>query len=136
MLQLLRFTFDYCGVKQSQMYRQVGVFMDNIHKHIINRQRHGKLFLTFTNKSLLFCFTQKIKLGEYDFALDEIADQSGNEGFDDIPEELKETEEDRLLDEKEAEALKKFDKVLNWLWAGVGVFAAVVIIIKLVQLFL
>ena len=79
---------------------------------------------------------QKIKLGEYDFALDEIADQSGNEGVDDIPEELKETEEDRLLDEKEAEALKKFDKVLNWLWDGVGVFAAVVIIIKLVQLFL
>ena len=79
---------------------------------------------------------QKIKNGEYDFALDEITDQGDEEGFDDIPEELRETEEDRLLDEKDAEALRKFDKVLNWLWAGVGVFAAIVLIVKLVQSFL
>ena len=79
---------------------------------------------------------QKIKQGEYDFALDEALESESDEGFDDIPEELKETEEDRLLDEKDAETLRKFDKVLNWLWAGVGVFAMIVIIIKLVQRFL
>ena len=42
---------------------------------------------------------QKIKEGTYDFTLDET---EGEEVFDEIPEELQETEEDRLLDEKEA----------------------------------
>ena len=58
---------------------------------------------------------QKIKLGEYDFSLDEETEEDSEESFEDIPEELLETEEDRLLDEEEAEKLKKFDKVLNWL---------------------
>ena len=61
---------------------------------------------------------QQIKDGTYDFALDE---QDSDEGFDEIPEELRETEEDRLLDEKEAEANAKFDKFLNWAWVGVAV---------------
>lgn len=79
---------------------------------------------------------QKIKQGNYDFSLDEIADADSEDGFDDIPEELRETEEDRLQDEKDAELLKKIDKVLNWLWIGVGAFAVIVVIIKLVQKFL
>ena len=79
---------------------------------------------------------QKIKLGEYDFALDEENDEDeDSESFDDIPEELQETEEDRLLDEEEAEKLKKFDRVLNWLWIGVGIGVAVMIVIKVIQLF-
>ena len=78
---------------------------------------------------------QKIKLGEYDFSLDEEDNESSEDSFDDIPEELQETEEDRLLDEKEAEALKKFDKFLNYAWIGVGIAVVILIIIKLVQSF-
>ena len=63
-----------------------------------------------------------IKEGTYDFALDE--DQTC-EGYDELPEELRETEEDAELDRRDAESAKKFDKVLNWLW--VGVFAGVII---------
>ena len=68
---------------------------------------------------------QKIKEGTYDFALDEM--ENDEEGFDDIPEELQETEEDRLLDKKEEEANAKFDKVLNWMWIALGVVALFVI---------
>lgn len=73
---------------------------------------------------------QKIKDGTYDFALDE---ERENEGIDDIPEELQETEEDRLLDEKDAEANAKFDKILNWMWIGFGIAAAGLIIWKIID---
>ena len=74
---------------------------------------------------------QKIKEGSYDFSLDE---EKANEGMDEIPEELQETEEDRLLDEKEAEANAKFDKVMNWMWIGVGIAAVGFIIWKFIDL--
>ena len=61
---------------------------------------------------------QFARVGTYDFALDEV---ESDEGFDEIPEELQETEEDRLLDEKEAEANAKLDKFLNWAWVGVAI---------------
>ena len=70
---------------------------------------------------------QKIKEGTYDFALDDVED-----GFDEIPEELQETEEDRILDEKEKAANEKFDKLMNKLWIVVGAVAAVTIIYKIV----
>lgn len=76
---------------------------------------------------------QQIKAGTYDFALDEAVDE---DAMDDIPEELRETEEDRLLDEKDAEANAKFDKILNRLWIGVGVLAACFVIWKIIELFL
>ena len=75
---------------------------------------------------------QKIKEGTYDFALDEVEDE---DAMDDIPEELRETEEDRLLDEKDAAANAKFDKFLNRLWIGVGILAACVLIWKIIQFF-
>ena len=71
---------------------------------------------------------QQIKDGTYDFALDEV---EADDGFDEIPEELRETEEDRLLDEKEAEANAKFDKFLNWTWIGVAIGVVAFIIYKI-----
>ena len=73
---------------------------------------------------------QQIKEGTYDFSLDEVEE----EGFDEIPEELQETEEDRLLDQKEAESNAKFDKFMNWLWIGVGALAGAFIIWKVIDL--
>ena len=75
---------------------------------------------------------QKIKEGTYDFALDEQED----EGFDEIPEELQETEEDRLLDEKEAEDNAKFDKFMNKLWIVLGIAAAGYVIWRIIAAFL
>jgi len=76
---------------------------------------------------------QKIKEGTYDFALDEGED---DDSFDEIPEELQETEEDKELDRKDEESMKKFDKVLNILWIIVGVFALGIIAWKIIQQFI
>lgn len=57
----------------------------------------------------------KIKEGTYDFAIDEKMKEMADEGsFDEIPEELQETEEDRELDKRDAEKQKKFDDIMNW----------------------
>lgn len=71
---------------------------------------------------------QQIKEGTYDFALDEV-----DEGFDEIPEELQETEEDRLLDEREAESNARMDRMINWMWIGVGALACVFVIYKIIM---
>lgn len=63
-----------------------------------------------------------IKDGSYDFSLDEQeGTEDSEESFDEIPEALRETEEDRALDEKEAKTNKVFDSILNWAWLVVFV---------------
>lgn len=57
-----------------------------------------------------------IEDGTYD-AETEAAESEESEIFEEIPEELLETEEDRALDEAEEEKYKKIDKVLSWIWA-------------------
>ena len=74
---------------------------------------------------------QKIKEGSYDFSLDEAEDVE--DSFDEIPEELQETEEDRLLDEKEAEANRKFDRILNWMWVGVAIAAVGILAYRVIS---
>lgn len=61
---------------------------------------------------------KKIKNGTWDFALDEIEEPS------ELPEELLESEEDKLLDQKEKEQSKRLDKIMNWVYLGV-ILAAV-----------
>lgn len=57
----------------------------------------------------------KIKEGTYDFSVDEKMKELDEESsFDEIPEELQETEEDRELDKRDAEKQKKFDEIMNW----------------------
>ena len=75
---------------------------------------------------------EKIKSGEYDFSLDIEADDA-----DDIPEELKETEEDKRLDEEERietekrnEIARKFDLFLFYPLIGamfIGALAYIII---------
>ena len=71
-----------------------------------------------------------VKEGNYDFDAEDTT--SDDEGFDEIPEELRETEEDAELDRRDAEAAKKFDKFLNGLWIGVFSALFVFFILKFV----
>ena len=64
----------------------------------------NEILITSTQRAM------EIKDGTYDFARD---DEEDNEGFDEIPEELLESEEDVALDKKDEENMKKFDKVYN-----------------------
>lgn len=73
---------------------------------------------------------KQIKAGTYDFSLDEVENQ---EGFDEIPEELRETEEDIEKDRQDEEKIKKFDKVYNILLAIALVALVGIIIWRVVQ---
>lgn len=64
----------------------------------------SEILITATQRAM------EIKDGTYDFARD---DEEDNEGFDEIPEELLESEEDVELDKKDEEKAKKFDKVYS-----------------------
>ena len=64
----------------------------------------SEILVTATKRAM------EIKDGTYDFARD---DEEDNEGFDEIPEELLESEEDIELDKKDEEKAKKFDKVYS-----------------------
>ncbi len=68
---------------------------------------------------------EAIRDGSYDFSLDGAEEE---EEIVEIPEELRETEEDRALDEKEAATVAKWDKVMNVAWYIVlGLFGAVLL---------
>ena len=60
---------------------------------------------------------EAIRAGTYDFSAD--ASSEDEEEMIEIPEELRETEEDRALDERDEAQEKKLDKLLNYAW---GVF--------------
>jgi hypothetical protein len=75
-----------------------------------------------------------ISKGLYDFAKD--FPEQTEEELVEIPEELQETEEDRALDEKEAETAKKWDKVMNWVWyITLGLFSAAFIFLLIRRFF-
>ena len=56
MLQLLQNAIGNGGIEQRQMHSDVRIFVDNIHKHIADRESDGKLFPAFPNECLFFGF--------------------------------------------------------------------------------
>jgi hypothetical protein len=71
-----------------------------------------------------------IKEGSYDFSLDEAA---AEEGFDEIPEELRESEEDIELDRIEEENNKKFDKFYNGVIIAASIALGLFLVWKLLE---
>ena len=70
---------------------------------------------------------EKIKLDEYDFSLD------GEDGaLEEIPDDLKETEEDKALDEAEAKQIAVIDKITSWICGAMLVATVVYVIVKLI----
>ena len=120
-------------IKQFKQYDEVVTAMNALTAKMSAANVDDRVTVATVTEMLSECAkrAQKIKDGSYDFSLDE---DKENEGMDEIPEELQETEEDRLLDEKEAEANAKFDKVMNWMWIGVGIAAVGFIIWKFIDL--
>ena len=80
-----------------------------------------------------------IKLGNYNFSLEEqLREEKENEEgeFDEIPDELRESEEDIAKDKEDEEKAKKFDKVYNVILACVIVVFVGVLAWRLIQTFL
>jgi len=74
-----------------------------------------------------------IKEGKYDFALDEQVPE--DDGFEEIPDELLETEEDREKDRIEEEKQKQFDKFFNYVVIGACIAFAGFFIWKIIDTF-
>ena len=90
----------------------------------------GELFIGVKKRA------KAIKEGTYDFSLDEpsndtVTVQEGSEEEFDIPEELRETEEDKELDEKEKKQSLFFDKIFNWISLAL-IFGGVAALVYLV----
>lgn len=73
---------------------------------------------------------EKIKNGSYDFTEDE---REVNV-FDEIPEELRESEEDKVLDERENSRNKIIDKITSWVCAAILVGTLAYILIRFIIL--
>lgn len=74
-----------------------------------------------------------IKAGEYDFSLDE---ENNPEAFDEIPEELRESEEDIALDKADEEKAEKVNRFLDYLTLGTIAAVFVYIAWKLIDTFI
>lgn len=74
-----------------------------------------------------------IKAGEYDFSLDE---ENNPEDFEEIPEELRESEEDIALDKAEEEKAEKVNRFLDYVSLGVIVGIVIFVAWKLVDIFI
>ena len=76
---------------------------------------------------------RKIQAGEYDFALDEEVNEWS---FDEIPEELAETEEDKEKDRIDEEKQKKLDKFMNYVMIGAAIGFIGFLIWKIIDFFI
>ncbi len=74
-----------------------------------------------------------IKEGRYDFSKDE---EEHDDGLEDIPEELLESEEDKKKNEEEAAKQKQFDKFYNYFLIGTCIGVGLFIIWKLIDTFI
>ena len=99
-------------------YDKIVEAMDSIPEKLTQANVDDKVTVTTVTEMFADCAkrAQEIKNGTWDFSKD---NEASDESFDEIPEELKETEEDRLLDEADAKSMRKFDKVMSWVWAAV-----------------
>lgn len=73
-----------------------------------------------------------IRDGSYDFSLDS---EQAEEGYDEIPEDMLESEEDIEKDRQDEEKLKRFDKFYNYTLIGAGIAVVAFIIWKIIDTF-
>ncbi len=111
----------------------IAAAMDRIGKKMLVSDPDKQTYVTVTGlMAIAHDRALKIREGSYDFSLDE-ADEGE---FDEIPEELAESEEDKEKDRIDEEKQKKFDKFYNYVLIGAGIGVAIFIIWKIVSMFL
>ena len=101
-------------------YDKIVGAMDSLADKMSKRNIDDKLTVA-TMTDLLASYAKRakaIKNGE------ELPEEVLDEGFEEVPEELRELEEDRELDEKEEERATKINRVIDWICAAVIVAAA------------
>ena len=112
----------------------ISLAMSRITKKIGEADLSSKTFATIT--SILEQAAERakaIKNGTYDFSLDEA--ESEGEGFDEIPEELRETEEDIELDRQDEEKAEKFNQFFDYVSMGVVIGIVIFAVWKILDIF-
>ena len=107
---------------------EIGNAMEKIGLYMANGNPDGVTYSTVSQLMVEASDRAKaIKDGDYDFSLDEEEKDDG--GLEDIPDDMKESEEDIEADRIEEEKNKKFDKVYNIvLWCVLGITALLLIL--------
>ena len=103
LLDAATLSHDYDEI--SSAMEQVSEIMSNGNPDGVTFSVVGEIMLSASERAKV------IKEGSYDFALDDEPKDDG--GLDEIPEELKESEEDMEKDRIDEEKMKKFDKIYN-----------------------
>lgn len=105
-------------------YEKITAAMDEISARMSRANIDDKMTVNCVTDMLVTAAKRAndIKEGTYDFSLDAEEEEYI------IPDELRETEEDRALDEKEQREKEKMDKFMNWFWlfALVGMVAFII----------
>lgn len=137
-----RYLCDECAADveratEGRDFADIDAAMDRISEKLVKSNVDDPLLLT-TLTGLLGAAAERaerIKEGTYDFDLEEGGvtkvsvgdeyedDDTGVDILEEIPEELLETEEDRLQDEADAALESKVNKVLDWVWLAILVGA-------------
>ncbi len=113
---------------------EIGAALERISKKVSESDISAKTFETI--KSILSRAAERakaIKEGTYDFSLDN-AEPDG-EGFDEVPEELRETEEDIALDKADEEYTQKVNNFLDYVALGAVIGIAIFAIWKILDVF-
>ena len=125
-----RYLCDCCAedldlVSESDDYGTITEAIDRIGKSLTSHNP-DELTVSTVNSILEKAATRasSIKDGTYDFSLDE-AEDVAESGFDEVPEELLETEEDKELDAIEQKKYEKLEKIFNVV--AIVLFSAAVI---------
>ncbi|MBQ7386941.1 MAG: hypothetical protein IJW03_02115 [Clostridia bacterium] len=112
-------------------YDNIAAAMDRIGKKMSNYDPDGATYKIVSSiMENVAERAKQIKDGTYDFALDEVTD---DEGFEEIPEELQEPEEDKALDERDERRQQKFDSVFNWISFGLIVAAVIFVLYRVLD---
>lgn len=109
---------DFADATGAKDINEISAAMDRISKKMTSIGTDDKLVLKSVKEIMeeASLRAEKIKNGTYDFSIEENNRECGD---DSVPEELRETEEDKELDRKESERNKKLDKITNWVCIGV-----------------
>ena len=94
----------------------------------MNKRNIDDRLTVSTMTNLLSSYARRakaIKNGE------ELPEESLEEGFDEIPEDLRESEEDKALDEEEAKKNGKLNRIVDWICIAALVGAIAFFIIRL-----
>ena len=121
-----RYLCDECAdnVEQMTTARDVNIIKENI-ECLSDKMAHAGIDDAATLDAMDALLvdvrwrTEAIKEGKLDFDKEEQALGSEIVGDPEIPEELRETEEDKALDEEELRKKTKFDKIFNWIALGI-----------------